>query len=112
MDLLVSGAGRKTFFRFPRDFSSLERFFFSQRFSPVNIQGWGGVEGELLFAGSRGRVPDDGRPVHTRAEDVVPGLIPFQSKYRPFVLAQSLLLLSIGVPDSGIRIINLRHFNF
>ena len=62
------------------------------------------MEGELLLAGSRGRVPDNGGPVHPRAEDVVPGLIPFQSKYRPFVLAQSLILPSIGVPDSEIKI--------
>ena len=64
------------------------------------------MEGELLFTGSGGRVPDDGGPVHPRAEDVVPSLIPFQGKYRPLVLAQGLLLLSIGVPDSAIIIIN------
>ena len=60
------------------------------------------MEGELLFAGSRGRVPNNGGPVHPRTEDVVPSLVPFQSKYRPLVLAQHRLLLSISVPDSEI----------
>ena len=82
------------------------RYFVSVKtFSPVNIQRWGRVEGELLFAGSRGGIPDDGGSVHPGAENVVPGLVPFQSKYRPFVLTQSLLLLSIGVPDPGIIMI-------
>ena len=69
------------------------------------------MEGELLLAGARSGVPDDGRPVDPRTQDVVPSLVPFQSKYRPFVLAQSLLLLPIGVPDSGIRKINSRPSN-
>ena len=104
MDLLVSGARRKTFFRFPEIGRQIFCLFYNT-FSPVNIQRWGRVEGELLFAGSRGGIPDDGGSVHPGAENVVPGLVPFQSKYRPFVLTQSLLLLSIGVPDPGIIII-------
>ena len=60
------------------------------------------MEGELLLAGARSGVPDDGRPVDPRAEDVVPGLVPLQSKDRPLVLTKSLLLLAVGVPDSEI----------
>ena len=60
------------------------------------------MEGELLLAGSRSGVPDDGRPVDPRAQDVVPSLVPLQSKDRPLVLTKSLLLLAVGVPDSEI----------
>ena len=73
MNLLVSGARRKTFFNFLK----FILFEFFLKISPVNIQRLGLVEREILFAGSPGRISSNGGPVHPRAED-----------------------LSIGIPDS------------
>ena len=44
------------------------------------------MEGELLPAGARAGVPDDGGPVHSGRQDVLPVLVPLQGEYRTLVL--------------------------
>ena len=63
------------------------------------------MECKLLLAVPRGRVPDDGGPVHPGTQDKIARLVPLQREYRPLVLPESFLQLASGGPYPGIAVV-------
>ena len=75
---------------------------------PVHVQGGSIVERKLLFVAACRRVPDDRRPVHACAQDVVSALVPFERENGSLVLAQGLFQFAARAPDASVAVVGAR----
>lgn len=72
---------------------------------PVDVQRGRRMEAKLLRTLAGGRVPDDGRPVDARRQNVVAALVPLERENRTLVLAERRAEAASCRPDACVAVV-------